>query len=82
LLAIESVDLTSTVYYDFEVYFEGDGSGNNRIMIWRNGKLRITYSETEAGFLSVRMARFRVYDGSTTTALKGHFSKPFLVLGE
>jgi len=79
-LAYEAVDLVVGKYYDFEFYFEGDGAGSNRLMVWRDGDLVVDFSETEPGFTSILSVRFFVSDDSATIAKRGHFSKPFIIL--
>jgi len=82
ILAQESVDLDPNKFYDIEFYYEGNGTGSNKIMIWRDGNLVMEISENETGFLSVASIRYRVYDNSTTVAQKGHYSRPFVILTE
>jgi len=82
ILAQESVDLDPNKFYNTEFYYEGNGTGSNKIMIWRDGDLAIEISETETGFLSVASIRYRAYDNSTTVAQKGHYSRPFVILTE
>jgi len=78
-LGYEFVDLEANVFYDFELYFEGDGAGSNRLIIWRDGKLIFNIFDSDPNFLTVASVRFRVRDLSTTEAQSGAFGKPFII---
>jgi len=80
LLAYETVDLSIDKYYDFELYYEGDGTGNNRIIAWRDGYLVGDVSDTEPAFPAISSIRLRVVDVSNTSIQEGCYSKPFIIL--
>jgi len=72
-LSIESVSLAYLTFYSVEMFYVGDGTGANRIRVWRDGVLKFDFSETEPEIPNIQAVRFYVYDGSTTAALSGKY---------
>jgi len=81
-LQVEGVEIPFGTWVDAEIYFEGDGVGNNRIMCWRDNILKMDFSETETSIPNIKSVRLVVNDNNTAAVEKGHFGKPFIILYE
>ncbi len=80
ILTTESVDLNYNTYYLVETLFVGDGAGNNRIKVWRDGILKFDFTDTETAISSIQSIRFLTYDSSTTAAQSSKFKGDPLVI--
>jgi len=69
--SVSGVDYNT--FYKLEMYFSGDGSGNNTIKIWRDDVLEIDVSDSETNIPTINDIRFAVRDDSDTEARSGKF---------
>jgi len=63
--------LAYDTYFDFELYFGGDGDGNNRVIVWMDGSKVFDVSDTEAGIPTIQAVRILVDDNSTSEEQSG-----------
>jgi len=82
ILAVESVDLSYDTYYDVEFYYKGDGMGNNKLKVWRDGVLKFDIDDVAATIPYVSSVRIRVYDDSDVEEQSGKVKDNVVVIYE
>ena len=76
-LAKEAVDLDANTYYDVELFVD---VANGNIKAYRDGVLK--FDITDTSITTIKSARIRVYDSSTSTAESGYISGQTVIIYE
>jgi len=82
LIAQENVDLSYDTYYNVEAYFEGDGSGNWNINVWRDDVLKFNATQSVASIANIQAVRICTVDSSTTAAQSGKVKGMVVIIYE